>query len=270
MATDLENFPVSKAANRMLSYVTRGWYDKSYVGKWTFEVMGREIDQIKAIIDALPEEMHYQTATWALKYHEIKYGLPVLEDLPYEQRRALIRQKKLENQAPMSPWRMEEILKAYTGANNCEIHDCNDEGWEDYFTHPNIFIVQVDSDAAVDVSALKKRLDSVKQSHTVYELEFTSDVGILLTVGQTPWQMKFRICGTYPGVSTGLALADSEINLAESDNAIEMAFIPSGILNAGSEPVLSTGLSSADQGTALSATEEIYSVDVPYCGEEGY
>ena len=270
MAIDLENFPNSEAAKRMLSYLTAHWYDKSYVGKWVFEVMGREIDDIKAIIDTLPEEMTYQTATWALKYHEIKYGLQVQEDLTDEQRRALIWQKKLENKSPMSPWRMEQILKAYTGEDTCGIHDCNDAGWEDYFSHPNIFIAQVDSNAEVDLSALKKRLDSIKQSHTVYELEITSDVGILLTVGQTPWKMSFRICGTYPDVSTGFSLADPVINLAESENAIKLDFNHAGELESGSEPILSMGLLSVEQGTALSATEEIYSVDVPHCGEEGY
>lgn len=308
MAIDLEKFPLSEAAIRMLGYVTAHWYDKSYVGKWTFEVMGREIDKVKAIIDSLPEEMQYQTATWALKYHEIKYGLPVLEDVPYEQRRALIKQKKLENQAPMTPWRMEQILKAYIGENTCEIHDCNDEGWEDYFSHPNIFIVQVDGNASVDITALKQRIDSVKQSHTVYELEFTSDVGILMTVGYTPWEMAFRISGTYPDVSTGLSLSDPVINLAESENvvdlsfnsageieagtypdistevvitnpdiqlaegdsAIELHFYPVGELDAGSEPLLSKGLLSAEHGTAISTDDEIYSVDITYCGEEGY
>lgn len=306
MAIDLERFPNSEAAQRMLTYVTAHWYDKSYVGKWVFEVMGREIDNVKAIIDSLPEEMLYQTATWALKYHEIKYGLPVLEDLPYEQRRALIQQKKLENKAPMSPWRMEQILKAYTGEGACEIHDCNDEGWEDYFSHPNIFVVQVDSSASVDITALKQRIDTVKQSHTVYELEFTSDVGILLTVGCTPWKMNFRIAGTYPGVSTGLSLSDPVINLAESEsavdlsfnsageieagtypgistevvitnpgitlaeseNAIELHFSPTGELEAGSEPLLSRGVLSVEHGTAINTADEIYSVDITYCGEE--
>ena len=36
MAIDLENFPNSEAAKRMLTYVTAHWYDKSYVGKWVF------------------------------------------------------------------------------------------------------------------------------------------------------------------------------------------------------------------------------------------
>lgn len=31
---DLENFPTSESAKRQLSYVTEGFYEKSYVGKW--------------------------------------------------------------------------------------------------------------------------------------------------------------------------------------------------------------------------------------------
>lgn len=30
MSIDLERFPWSDSANRMLTYVTKGWYDKSY------------------------------------------------------------------------------------------------------------------------------------------------------------------------------------------------------------------------------------------------
>ena len=128
--------------------------------------------------------------------------------------------------------------------------------------------MQVDSNATVDITALKNRLDNIKQSHTVYELEFTSDVGILLTVGYTPWEMAFRIAGTYPDVSTGLSLSDPVIDLAESENVIELQFDSAGEIEAGSEPMLSTGLLSMAQGTAISAADELYSVDVPYCGEE--
>ena len=36
---DLEHFPTNEVAQRLLTYVTRGWYDKSYVGKWIYEVI---------------------------------------------------------------------------------------------------------------------------------------------------------------------------------------------------------------------------------------
>lgn len=94
MSIDLERFPWSDSANRMLTYVTKGWYDKSYVGKWIYEVMGRELDLATMHIEELPYQMFIDTATWGLKYHEIKYGLPVREDLSYEERRRLLREKK--------------------------------------------------------------------------------------------------------------------------------------------------------------------------------
>ena len=37
---DLEAFPTSESAVRMLSYVSQGFYDNSYVGKWLYQVMG--------------------------------------------------------------------------------------------------------------------------------------------------------------------------------------------------------------------------------------
>ena len=40
---DLEHFPTNEVAQRLLTYVTRGWYDKSYVGKWIYEVIGLEL-----------------------------------------------------------------------------------------------------------------------------------------------------------------------------------------------------------------------------------
>lgn len=50
---DLERFPRSDSAKRMLTYVTKGWYDNSYVGKWLYEVMGIGLDQVQELIDEL-------------------------------------------------------------------------------------------------------------------------------------------------------------------------------------------------------------------------
>ena len=75
MSIDLERFPWSDSANRMLTYVTKGWYDKSYVGKWIYEVMGRELDLATVHIEELPYQMFIDTATWGLKYHLDYMGL---------------------------------------------------------------------------------------------------------------------------------------------------------------------------------------------------
>ena len=50
---DLENFPTSESAQKMLSYVSDGFYDESYVGKWLFQVMGMEYDKALEIVENL-------------------------------------------------------------------------------------------------------------------------------------------------------------------------------------------------------------------------
>ena len=175
MNVDLEKFPSSEAAKRMLSYVTKGWYDKSYVGKWVYEVMGREIDSAVDFFEELPLQYFVNTATWGLKYHEMKYGLPIREDLSYEERRKIIREKK-DTKAPMTPWRMEQILK---GATDYEVHvyDINDGH---YFEHPNLFSVQLQGESVLNLGEVKKRVDKLKQSHTLYDFSV-----ILMTIANT-------------------------------------------------------------------------------------
>ena len=98
---DLENFPTSESAQRMLASVTPGFYDKSYVGKWLYQVMGLEFDEAeKLIAEELPLQFFPETATWGLMYHEIKWGLPVRDYLSYEERRKLIYEKR-DQRAPI-------------------------------------------------------------------------------------------------------------------------------------------------------------------------
>ena len=52
---DLEAFPTSESAVRMLSYVSQGFYDSSYVGKWLYQVMGMEYDDVRKIIEAISD-----------------------------------------------------------------------------------------------------------------------------------------------------------------------------------------------------------------------
>lgn len=82
---DLERFPTSESAKKMLSFVSDGFYDESYVGKWIFQVMGIEYDKALEIAMDLPAQFFLETATWGLLYHEIKWGLPVRLNLSYEE-----------------------------------------------------------------------------------------------------------------------------------------------------------------------------------------
>ena len=135
---ELELFPTSESALKMLSYVTPGFYDKSYVGKWMFQVMGLEYDKALKLAEELPEQFFPETATWGLCWHEIKWGLPVQENLSYQERRQAIYEKR-DYHSPMTPYIMERYLENATGF-TVHIADCHDAGPLKYKPpHPNVF-----------------------------------------------------------------------------------------------------------------------------------
>lgn len=107
---ELELFPTSESALKMLSYVTPGFYDKSYVGKWMFQVMGLEYDKALKLAEELPEQFFPETATWGLCWHEIKWGLPVQENLSYQAF------KYCEEQLPAGTY---NVIIGDTWGNNC-------------------------------------------------------------------------------------------------------------------------------------------------------
>ncbi len=167
---DLENFPTSESAKKMLGYVTDGFYDKSYVGKWLFQVMGAEYDLALAIVEDLPAQFFPDTATWGLMYHEIKWGLPVRLNLPYEERRRLIYLKR-DYRAPMTPYRMEKHLESMTGL-EVHVNDVNDKGrFGHEFPDPNTFTVTVIGNSSLNLKDIRVIIDALKQSHTMYLLD---------------------------------------------------------------------------------------------------
>lgn len=168
---ELELFPTSESANRMLSYVTDGFYDRSYVGKWLYQVMGLEYDEAKRYAEELPYQFFPETATWGLKYHEIKWQLPVRENLSYEERRKLIYQKR-DYRSPMTPRMMEYYLESVTGfeVHIADVHDAGPYGFVP--PHPNVFKAFFVGDGILNTAAAKKRLEQLKQSHTIFTMNY--------------------------------------------------------------------------------------------------
>lgn len=166
---NLENFPTSNSAKKMLSYVSDGFYDESYVGKWIYQVMGLEYDKALEMVEDLPAQFFPETATWGLMYHEIKWGLPVRENLSYEERRKQI-YKKRDHRAPMTPYHMERHLEAVTGfkVNIADINDPGNYGFSP--SHPNVFKVFLIGEGTLDSKAVHSVIDHLKQSHTAYIL----------------------------------------------------------------------------------------------------
>jgi len=170
----LEEFPTSLSARRMLSSVSEGFYDRSYVGKWLFQVMGLEYDTALEAAEGLPEQFFPETATWGLKYHEIKWQLPVREDLPYKERRKIICRKR-DFRAPMTPAGMEAYLEDLYGF-QVHVADIHDPGPYWYVPpHPNVFRVFFSGAGVLDAEGACRTVGWLKQSHTTAEV--TADLG---------------------------------------------------------------------------------------------
>lgn len=284
---DLENFLTSESAKKMLSYVFDGFYDKSYVGKWLFQVMGVEYDNALEIVEDLPAQFFPETATWGLAYHEIKWGLPVRPNLSYEERRQLICQKR-DYRAPMTPYRMEEYLK---NVFDFEIHveDCHDMGMAGYVAgHPNMFRVTFVGEGTLNAKKAREMLDKIKQSHTTYsmvdmvmefinskdlERVFVSGIEVyacfyffakLLNGG---WSLdgssglnQMPICEVAMGVAMGAIRAAHEINVscALSISAVVAVALP------GSQCSMGIGCG-FEAGSLLDVGRENVSISVPVC-----
>lgn len=154
---NLENFPESESAKRMMLTITQGFYDRSYVAKWLFEVIGQEMDTAKALYDELQQQIFPQTATWGLIYHELKYGITALPEDSYETRRNRIL-SRMQLRGAMNPERMRSIIEGITGK-PCEIV----ENISDYtFT---VHLTIATSDGNINEQELRKEIYKIKPSH---------------------------------------------------------------------------------------------------------
>lgn len=162
MNVNLENFPTSESAQRMLGYVTQGFYDRSYVGKWLYQVMGLEMDDARTKINELAYQAFPETATWGLIYHEQKYGIVTNPLLDIEQRRKEIIRKR-DIRCPLNPAKVEAIVSALT-----ETDVVVTENIEPYTF--DIKIVTEDVTSNLDYDAIRRLIGKIKPSHLFYFL----------------------------------------------------------------------------------------------------
>lgn len=252
---DLEYFPSSETGKRMLDTVSNGFYDNSYVGKWIFQVMGLEMGEARRIIEELPYQAFPETATWGLRYHEQKYGLPVRDGLTYEERRRFIYQKR-DERVPMNPYRMEVIMENITGR---KAHVDDESG------PVNTLTVELESgNNAVDVTAAIKKLKAIKQSHVAFTFRFTAVARIEICGRIDRYESRYPLCGTVPGVSTGLRLMDVGVEVAPKTYPYKRVTPMTGNSGeAGQYPKTSNGLEIAEGGVETEVYAVGYRADYP-------
>ncbi len=113
MAIDLEHFPTNETAIRMMERISP-IYDRSYVGKWIFEIMGMEMGEARAYFEELRQQIFPECATWTVEYWERRYSIVPKPSDNLDNRRLNITIKR-GARLPMNPARMERIIDDMTG-----------------------------------------------------------------------------------------------------------------------------------------------------------
>lgn len=177
---NLENFPTSKTAKKMLGMVSQGFYDDSYVGKWIYQVMGAELDGMDAKVEDLPYQAYVDTATWGLRYWEQLYGLETDESLSYEERRARIHIAEASGQ-PINPERIRRVLELLTNR-PCEIVERNSEY--------KFKVIIYQGEDEIKWKKLMAWLDKAKPAHLSYDFVIDITDKINLYVGSLVMERK--------------------------------------------------------------------------------
>lgn len=124
MAIDLEHFPTNETAIRMMERISQ-IYDKSYVLKWIFEIMGMEMGEARAYFEELRQQPFPERTTWAIEYWERRYAIIPKPTDDLETRRRNIIMKR-GARLPMNPARMEQIVDGLTGGTSTVTENVDD------------------------------------------------------------------------------------------------------------------------------------------------
>lgn len=215
MGIDLDNFPTSPAARRMMSRITP-IYGRSYTGKWIFESMGTEIDFAEQKFAELKQQASPETATWGLKYWEQRYGIFPDELDSLEERRRKIISRRI-TRAPMNPVNMGRILSAFCG---------RETGIKENVA-PYTFMVTVSENgcAGVDIAGLLSLIHEIKPAHQTCSVRFVSNTNIYAGAGQC---MVYRPAAIIDGYSVSREAGHSVYAGAEQNMVYEPAAVTDG------------------------------------------
>lgn len=181
MAIDLEHFPTNETALRMMERVSP-IYDRSYVGKWIFEIMGLEMGEVRAYFEELRRQPFPEWTTWAISYWERRYAIVPKPTDDLETRRRNIIMKR-GARFPMNPARMEEIIDGLTGGVSAIAEDV-----EDY-----TFSVSVDEVVpGTDALSVLKEIQKRKPSHQA----------LMLFMRSPPFEYKLGLLAAFGRIST--------------------------------------------------------------------
>lgn len=157
---DLDNFPANETAQRMLSRVSP-IYDRSYVMKWLYQVMGVELEEMKYYIKTFPLQRFPETASWGIRYLEQKYEIKPDESLELQQRRENAIAARPYRGA-ITPYRIEQAI-----LDICGIRATVRERAKEYYFE----IITDETNKTFDYTKVVEIVNKIKPSHMDYGLQ---------------------------------------------------------------------------------------------------
>ena len=223
---DLEMFPTSPAAKRMLKTVSP-IYDQAYVGKWIYQVMGMEIDEAWQFFEDLRLQAFPEMATWGIVYWEQRYHIPPDDSLTLEERRQRVIIKRGKRK-PMNPARMEQFTKDVSQRQTVVT-----ERNEEYM----FFVSILPGEAQVDYHELIKTIRSVKPAHLTPTVLFETEVRLIVQAdSQSRYPFGYTLTGTVPDINTVGALRRENIILSAGMEGHPLNCPAAGVSKAGEIP----------------------------------
>ena len=253
---NLDELPTREIAQDMMQMISP-IYEKSYVGKWIFEVMGASLELAKSTALSLREQAFPETATWSIAYWEDSYGIHPNESLSLEERRKQVIQKR-NFRKPMNPARIEMLVENLCGRKTKLREN----------VEPHVFEIEIAS-GSTDAS-LNKIIDlinEVKQAQKSFRIIFGASTSIKIRADPYARSYKFRtasarhVAGRYPHPASAGATSSSQLVIAAESKG---ATYPYPIT--GTKPDISNQAAIKDKGLIVQAGGSASQVLYRPCG----
>ncbi len=176
----------SVQAKKIINYISP-IYNNGPLALSVLNAIGKQLDDLDEWIGQLWYEINPMTATWALKYWEINYKIPISNVLSYEERRARLF-KKMIVQSRMTPFVIESLAKQICGR---EIEVEENTAYRKFDVN-----ISAGTDT-VNLEAVRKGIMDFKKSQLYFELYMLVQGTIEIGWSTEFFYYNYPNCGIY-------------------------------------------------------------------------
>jgi len=177
----------SPSGRRMLGYIVP-IYDFDRFALHIFQALGLEIDDAWQLVQEVRKQAFVQTATWGLRYWEQRFGLPVNESIPIEQRRSRIL-VWMNTEWPMTRRRMKTIVSEAVGL-PVEIE-------ENVAPYTFLVLINWNEDKPLNLARVREVIEEAKPAHLAFRFGAVNPVTVEIQEESSTYHTKLQMCGTF-------------------------------------------------------------------------